>query len=235
MSTCKITFAGHSATFISIAGKQIAIDPWLLGNPLCPAALQNPKELDLIVLTHGHSDHAGDVVRVASLSSAKIAATYELAMILIGEGIDGERMIPMNKGGSVTVDGVTIRLTHAQHSSSFDSPTKGTLYAGEACGVMITAGGKSIYHAGDTELFSDLSLLGELYSPSIALLPIGDRFTMGPKEAAFAANLLGVKTAIPIHYGTFGLLTGTVAEFTEHCKEFGVAVAALAPGESLEE
>jgi L-ascorbate metabolism protein UlaG (beta-lactamase superfamily) len=235
MSTITITFAGHSATFISIAGKKIAIDPWLVGNPLCPPALHNPKDLDLIVLTHGHSDHASDVVRIASLTSAKIAATYELAMILIGEGIAGERMIPMNKGGSITEDGVTVRLTHAQHSSSFDSPTKGTLYAGEACGVMISAGGKSIYHAGDTELFSDLSLLGELYSPKIALLPIGDRFTMGPKEAAFAANLLGVRTAIPIHYGTFGLLTGTVAEFTELCKEFGVSVAALAPGESLEE
>lgn len=235
MSTFTITFAGHSATFISLAGKKIAIDPWLVGNPLCPPSLQNPKDLDLIVLTHGHSDHAGDVVRIASLCTPKIAATYELAMILIGEGIDGERIIPMNKGGSVTVDGVTIRLTHAQHSSSFDSPSKGTLYAGEACGVMITGGGKSIYHAGDTELFSDLSLLGELYAPTIALLPIGDRFTMGPKEAAFAANLLGVKTAIPIHYGTFGLLTGSVDEFTEHCKEFGVTVAALKPGESLEE
>lgn len=230
MTTPTITFAGHSAVFIEIGGKKIAIDPWLQGNPSCPQNLLNPTSLDLIVLTHGHADHASDVVRISGLNSAKIVATYELAMILIGEGIDESRVVPMNKGGSITIDSVTITLTHAQHSSSYDSPTRGTLYAGEACGVLLGTDEHCIFHAGDTELFSDLALIGELYQPQVALLPIGDRFTMGPGQAAMAAHLLGVAVAIPIHFGTFGLLTGTASEFTERCSEQDIRAVELTPG-----
>jgi L-ascorbate metabolism protein UlaG (beta-lactamase superfamily) len=232
MSSPTITFAGHSAVFIEIGEKKIAIDPWLQGNPRCPQTLMNPSDLDLIVLTHGHADHASDVVRICGLNNAKIAATYELAMIIIGEGVDSSRVIPMNKGGSVTIDSVTITLTQAQHSSSFDSPTRGTLYAGEACGVIVATDEYCIFHAGDTELFSDLALIGELYQPQVALLPIGDRFTMGPSQAAMAAHLLGVAVAIPIHYGTFDLLTGSAHIFRERCAEQEIQAIELAPGTS---
>jgi L-ascorbate metabolism protein UlaG (beta-lactamase superfamily) len=233
MSKNYITYAGHSAVFVDIHGKRVAIDPWLEGNPMCPATLRDPKALDVIVLTHGHSDHAGDAVRVARVTGAKLAATYELAMIMIAEGVQPSHVIPMNKGGAVEVSGVTIHLVNAFHSSSYDSKN-GTLYAGEACGVVLSSQGKSIYHAGDTELFSDMSLIGTRFKPSVALLPIGDRFTMGPEDAAEAARLIGCSTALPIHYKTFDLLTGTHAAFAAACKTRGVICRELEPGQSIE-
>lgn len=233
MSKNSITYAGHSAVFVDIHGRRVAIDPWLEGNPICPATLRDPKALDVIVLTHGHSDHASDAVRVAQATGAKLAATYELAMIMIAEGVQPSHVIPMNKGGSVDVSGVTIHLVNAFHSSSYDSKS-GTLYAGEACGVVLSAEGKSIYHAGDTELFSDMGLIGKRLKPSVALLPIGDRFTMGPEDAAEAARLVGCATALPIHYKTFDLLTGTYGAFAAACKTRGVTCRELEPGQSME-
>jgi L-ascorbate metabolism protein UlaG (beta-lactamase superfamily) len=233
MSKNSITYAGHSAVFVDIHGRRVAIDPWLEGNPICPATLRDPKALDVIVLTHGHSDHASDAVRVAQATGAKLAATYELAMIMIAEGVQPSHVIPMNKGGSVDVSGVTIHLVNAFHSSSYDSKS-GTLYAGEACGVVLSAEGKSIYHAGDTELFSDMGLIGKRFKPSVALLPIGDRFTMGPEDAAEAARLVGCATALPIHYKTFDLLTGTYGAFAAACKTRGVTCRELEPGQSME-
>jgi L-ascorbate metabolism protein UlaG (beta-lactamase superfamily) len=232
MSTMTITYAGHSAVFVTLGGLRVALDPWLHGNPLCPLALQTPEKLDLIVLSHGHSDHAGDAVRVAKITGAKLAATYELAMIMIGEGVPAEQVIPMNKGGVVDVAGVSVRLVHAFHSSSYDG-SHGTVYAGEPSGIVISAGSKTLYHAGDTELFSDMKLIGELYRPDVAMVPIGDRFTMGPKEAARAASWLTCGLAIPIHYKTFGLLTGTYDEFAVECDAHGVKHRELEPGESL--
>jgi L-ascorbate metabolism protein UlaG (beta-lactamase superfamily) len=229
MNQRSITYAGHSAVFLEIAGKRVAIDPWLQGNPLCPETLQNPDNLDIIALTHGHSDHAGDVVRLSKLSTAYIAATFELAMILIGEGIPAERVIPMNKGGAVRIDRVSLRLTNALHSSSYDT-ANGTVYAGEACGVMVSSPEWSVYHAGDTELFSDMRLIGELYAPDVALLPIGDRFTMGPREAARAASMVKCKLAIPIHHKTFSVLTGTSSEFSAECSKYAVEMVELQPG-----
>jgi len=232
MTKNSITYAGHSAVLINLGSTVVAIDPWLRGNPLCPPALQSPKKIDIIVLSHGHSDHASDTVRVAKETGACVAATYELAMILIGEGVPAEKVIPMNKGGSVTVDGVTISLTNAFHSSSFDTKN-GTLYAGEACGVIVKGNGATIFHAGDTSLFSDLRLIGSTFKPDVALLPIGDRFTMGPAEAAQAAAWLECKVAVPIHYKTFDLLTGTYQEFEAACKLHKIASREIAPGESM--
>jgi L-ascorbate metabolism protein UlaG (beta-lactamase superfamily) len=232
MSKNSITYAGHSAVIVHLGSTVVAIDPWLRGNPLCPPALQNPKKIDIIALSHGHSDHASDVVRVANETGALVAATYELAMILIGEGIPAEKVIPMNKGGSVTSNGVTITLTNAFHSSSYDTKS-GTVYAGEACGVLLQGNGTTIFHAGDTSLFSDLKLIGSTFKPDVALLPIGDRFTMGPSEAAQAAEWLQCKVAVPIHYKTFELLTGTYPEFEAACKELSVSSREITPGESM--
>jgi L-ascorbate metabolism protein UlaG (beta-lactamase superfamily) len=232
MTKRSITYAGHSAVFVELGGKRIAIDPWLRGNPLCPPQLQSPKGTDIIVLSHGHSDHASDAVRVQKESGALLAATYELAMIMIAEGVPSNQVIPMNKGGSVTIDNVTITLTNAYHSSSYDTKT-GTVYAGEASGIVLSSAGVSVYHAGDTSLFADIKLIGETFKPHVALLPIGDRFTMGPEEAAQAAAWSKCTLALPIHYKTFDLLTGTYEEFSRSCSKLGVESRELAPGESL--
>jgi L-ascorbate metabolism protein UlaG (beta-lactamase superfamily) len=231
MSEITVTYAGHSAVLLEVMGRHVAIDPWLKGNPLCPASLQNPSTLDLIAVTHGHSDHASDVVRLQKHTGATVAATYELAMIFVAEGVPADKVIPMNKGGTAVHAGVSITLTDAFHSSSYDGK-HGPVYAGEACGVVIAAGGSAVYHAGDTSLFSDMRLIGERYTPAIALLPIGDRFTMGPTDAAKAAALIKAKVTIPIHYKTFDLLTGTYEEFARECKALHVATAELEPGQS---
>jgi L-ascorbate metabolism protein UlaG (beta-lactamase superfamily) len=232
MTKPTITYAGHSAVFVDYGSTVVAIDPWLRGNPLCPANLHSPRKLDLIVLSHGHSDHAGDAVRVQKETGAAIAATYELAMIMIAEGVPADKVIPMNKGGSVTVKGIEVYLTNAYHSSSYDTAS-GPVYAGEACGVILSGGATRIYHAGDTSLFSDMKLIGDQFSPDVALLPIGDRFTMNPSEAAQAASWTKCKLAIPIHYKTFGLLTGRYDEFAAACDKMGIPSKELAPGESL--
>lgn len=230
-----LTYAGHSAVILNADTYVAAIDPWL-NNPLCPANLKHPQKLDLIVLTHGHADHASDVPALAQKTKAKVAATYELAQILAKEGVPESQLIFMNKGGCVTVDGLTVSLVHALHSNSFDTK-HGPVYAGEACGVVIKDGHSSIYHAGDTALFSDMKLIGEIHKPTVACLPIGDCFTMGPKDAARAAELIGAPTVVPIHYATFPLLTGTAEAFEkavhERCGDKGPKAAAVGPGQML--
>lgn len=228
----KIIYAGHSAVLIHCGEQRVAVDPWLEGNPRCPQALKNPARLDLIVLTHGHADHAGDVTRLARETGAKVCATYELAMLLGKEGIPEQSLVPMNKGGTVTIGDISVSLTHALHSNSYDT-AEGPAYAGEACGAVIAAGGSAIYHAGDTALFSDIALIGRKFAPQIAFLPIGDCFTMGPEEAAEAAKLSGCRLAVPIHYATFEALTGTSDRFEAACRKVGVEPRVLAPGASL--
>lgn len=229
----KIRYFGHSAVVVSVNGIEIGIDPWLSGNPLCPKESVNTK-IDLIALTHGHADHAGDVVRIAGQHGAKVAATYELACILKDEGVDPAKLIFMNTGGTVEVSGVSISLTPAFHSSSYDTKSRGTLYAGQPCGVVLRAGGKCLYHAGDTAVFSDMKLIGERYRPDVALLPIGDCFTMGVEDAALAAKMVGAKKVIPIHHSTFPMLAGSPGVFLELCKEQGIECCALRPGETLD-
>ncbi|RME59336.1 MAG: metal-dependent hydrolase [Candidatus Dadabacteria bacterium] len=226
------TYCGHSAVlFTTSSGKTVAIDPWLEGNPRCPEELRNPKSIDLIVLSHGHTDHAGDIFRLCKEFNCQVAATFELAMLLIRGGVSQDRVIPMNKGGTIEWEGLRVTLTHAFHSSSFELNGE-TFYAGEACSVVLSSGSGNIFHAGDTDIFSDLKLLGELYKPKVAFVPIGDVFTMGPKEAALAAKWLNCSLAVPIHYKTFPQLTGTYSEFESECRNREVVCKEVEPGQT---
>jgi L-ascorbate metabolism protein UlaG (beta-lactamase superfamily) len=232
-----ISFLGHSTVLVTLPSKKtILIDPWLDGNPSCPEQFKSFDNLDLICLTHGHSDHSGSVVELAIKTKAIVCATYELASLLNKDGVPESQLQFMNKGGSVkipSVDNISVTLTHAQHSSSYTSKDGSSNYAGEACGIVVNSEqGISIYHAGDTSLFSDMRLIKELYHPEVALLPIGDRFTMGPKEAALATKLILPSYVIPIHWGTFPLLTGTTKEFSEALVGVESELVVLNPGES---
>ncbi len=230
-----LTFLGHS-TFVgqTDAGKTFYIDPWLEGNPSCPEEHQSPRRADLIALTHGHFDHVAGVMAVYGQGGCPVAGPYELVNLIAGaDGFAEEHAGAMGKGGTVDFGGIAVTLTHAMHSSSYDAP--GT-YAGEAAGLVLTfEDGKSVYHAGDTAVFGDMKIIAELYAPDLCLLPIGSRFTMDPREAALAVELLGAKRVVPIHHSTFPPLTGTPAQFAEEVAARGLSteILALAPGESV--
>ncbi|MDX2064733.1 MAG: metal-dependent hydrolase [Fimbriimonadaceae bacterium] len=229
----QVTFAGHSAVFLSVEGSVCAIDPWLRGNPACPAELENPAALDLIVLTHGHADHAGDVLRLHAATGATVACAFELANIFAELGIPRDRLIDMGKGGTVEHGPWKVTLTHAQHSNSFDLPDGTSRYAGEACGAIVRAGDRTVYHAGDTAYFGDMAWIGARYRPDLAFLPIGDRYTMGPEDAVRAAVAIGAGQSVPVHYATFPILTATPDTFLQGCAAAGLRAQALAPGESI--
>lgn len=229
MAINSITLAGHSAVFLHADSLTMVIDPFLTGNPICPDSLRTPKAVDLIMLTHGHGDHVGDTVALAKKHNASVIAIWELANILVELGVPEDRVIPVGKGGTVAFKGIQITYTNAFHSSSIDTP-QGTRYAGEPAGIVVRDGTTSIYHAGDTCLFGDMALLRVRYKPDIALLPIGDRFTMGPEDAAEAARLVGCRVAIPIHYKTFDMLTGTAEAFTNALKGSEIEAVVLDPG-----
>jgi len=200
-----LTWLGHASFRLDTAdGKRIYVDPFLNGNPKCPESEQSPGRADVIALTHGHGDHVGDTVDIAKKTGATVVAPVELAGWLQGkQGL--ENVLDPNKGGSVEVDGTRFTMTNAFHSSSNDDGD----YTGEPCGIVVTTSdGKTIYFAGDTCVFGDMQLIGRLYSPDVAVLPIGDHYTMGPKEASLAIELLGVKRVVPCHYGTFPPLVG---------------------------
>ena len=229
----QITWLGHSAFRITTpSGKVVLIDPWLEGNPACPAALKNPARVDVILITHGHSDHVGDAVPLGLRHKPQIFYMYEISVWLSSKGLSN--VTGMSKGGTVKTGEIEATMTHAIHSSSTEDGGQ-VVYMGEPGGYIVRLpGGLTIYHAGDTGIFGDMKLIGELYSPELACLPIGDLYTMGPREAAHAIHLLGVHHVIPMHYGTFPALTGRPEALRELTKDIGgLEIYALKPGESL--
>jgi L-ascorbate metabolism protein UlaG (beta-lactamase superfamily) len=229
MPNLSITWLGHSAfSLLTPGGKTVLFDPWYTGNPSFPAG-REPKAADLILLSHGHSDHSTDAAATAKATGATVVGIYEITSWLGSKGV--QRVEPMNKGGTIATHGLRVTMTDARHSSSLDDLT----YLGEPAGFVVKLeNGQTIYYAGDTCLFGDMKIIAELYRPDIAFLPIGDRFTMGPDTAAIAAKWLGVKQVVPMHWGTFPLLTGTPAQLKEHLAGSGIEVLELSPGQTAE-
>ena len=228
-----LTWLGHAAFRIdSPAGKRIYVDPFLSGNPSCPAGEQEPDRIDLILLTHGHDDHVGDTLALAERFSCPVIAQVELRGWLSTKGLPEEMAQAANKGGTVELDGIKVTITHANHSSSaFENGT--FVYLGESCGLVIELeSGFKLYFAGDTNVFGDMALIARIYEPDLVVLPIGDHYTMGPREAAVALELLGARRCVVSHYGTFPLLTGTPEQLRELAP--GVQVEAPPPGGSIE-
>jgi L-ascorbate metabolism protein UlaG (beta-lactamase superfamily) len=229
MANGTLTWLGHASFRIdSPGGKRIYVDPWL-GGPTYPAAEKDPERIDVIVVTHGHGDHSGSAVELGKKTGARLVAIHELAGWLDGQGYPSGAGGGMGKGGTVEVDGLKFTLTNAFHSSS----TPDGSYAGEPAGVVIELeNGFRLYHAGDTCVFGDMQLIRRIYAPDLAILPIGDHYTMGPREAAVALELLGVKRCVPCHWGTFPLLTGTPAQLRELAPD--VEIVDVEPGGRIE-
>ena len=230
----KLTWLGHSTfTLTTPSGKVILIEPWVMNNPVCPAAHKKLSRIDVMLITHGHGDHIGDAVALAREHKPQIVGIYETCLWLESKGF-GEQTRPMSKGGTQKVGEIEVTMVHAIHSSGIEDDGK-VVYAGEPCGFIIRLpGGLSLYHAGDTAVFGDMKLIGELYAPEVACLPIGDLYTMGPREAALAIRLLGVHHVIPMHYDTFPVLTGTPEKLREMTRDIaGLEIHTLKPGESL--
>lgn len=193
-----ITFLGHSGFILRSANHTLVIDPFLTGNE---KARHKPEDItcDTIALTHGHQDHIGDTIEIANANHATVVAPFEVCSYLAEQGV--EQVTPCNPGGQFDTDFGYIAYTPAIHSSSYEGR-----YMGVACGIVVRIANKTFYHLGDTTIFSDMKLLGEIYQPDIAAVPIGDRFTMGPELASKATDLIDPKVAIPVHYKTFPIL-----------------------------
>jgi L-ascorbate metabolism protein UlaG (beta-lactamase superfamily) len=233
MQKLAITWLGHSTFLVRTpGGKRLLFDPWLRENPSCPEALKKPPTVDVILVSHGHSDHMGDLVLCARESGATVVGIFELCDWLGRKGL--QNVEPMNKGGSQQVAGLTITMTDARHSSGFIDGGQ-MIYMGEPAGFVIRLEDqRTLYFAGDTALFGDMQLIGERYTPEIAFLPIGDRYTMGPADAARACQMLGVRQVVPMHWGTFPVLTGTPGELKRLVEPKGIQVLELKPGQTAE-
>ncbi|GGE17233.1 UPF0173 metal-dependent hydrolase [Marinithermofilum abyssi] len=227
----KILFHGHSCFEIRHEGHTLLIDPFLTGNP---AAKVKPEKLkpDFILLTHGHNDHVGDTVAIAKANDAMVIAPFELATWL---GWQGVNVHPLHIGGAHEFPFGKVKLTQAFHGSGYTVDDKQQIvYLGMPAGLLLTLGGKRIYHAGDTGLFSDMKLIGMKGGVDLALLPIGDNFTMGPEDALLAAEWVGAKRVIPMHYNTFPLIEQDASAFVAELEKKGIQGEILQPGQGTE-
>lgn len=220
----KIIFLGHAAFKIETEEAKILIDPFLTGNPLAPIKASDIKDCDIVLVTHDHGDHVGDTVDICKRTGATLVAIYDLAVYLQEQGV--EKVEGMNIGGTTDIKGVKITMVKAFHSATRGSPV----------GFVIHVPGASIYHAGDTQVFGDMKIIGELYKPDYALLPISGYYTMGPEEAALATEFLKPKIVIPMHYNTFPVIRQDPNRFAELVKQRTpeVRVVILKPGEEIE-
>ena len=228
-----ITWLGHSTFLLDLpSGQRLLTDPWL-DNPRCPPALSRPDALarvDLILISHGHDDHLADAAAVSRATGAPVVCLFEIGEYLKEKGLQGVR--DMGLGGTVTVAGLEISMVPAVHTSSVVENDE-IVYLGVPTGFVVKMeDGRSFYFAGDTALFGDMRLIGEVHKPEIAFLPIGDHYTMGPDAAARAAALLGVRQVVPMHFGTFPVLTGTPDRLKRLVEPASVDVLVLTPGET---
>jgi L-ascorbate metabolism protein UlaG (beta-lactamase superfamily) len=229
----KLTWLGHATFKVETPeGKTILIDPWVEGNPACPENLKQLHQLDVMLITHGHFDHIADAVALAKRHKPTVVAIWEICQWLASKGV--ENTVDMNKGGTAAVSDLRVTMVHADHSCGILDDGK-IIYGGDPCGYVIRfSSGFKLYHAGDTNVFGDMKIIAELYQPDLACLPIGDHYTMSPREAAYAIRLLGVKAVIPMHYGTFPILKGSPEALKELTRDIrDLEIFALKPGETL--
>ncbi len=229
----ELTWLGHSTFRLETpGGRTVIIDPWVMGNPACPPSEKSVKKVDVLLCTHGHFDHIGDAVAIAKQHNPQVVGIFELVSWMQRKGV--QQIAPMNKGGSQQVGDIRVTMVHADHSCGIQEDDGTIVYGGEPCGYVIElATGLKIYHAGDTNVFGDMAIIRELYAPEIVMLPIGDLFTMSPREAAYACSLLRPRWVVPMHFGTFPPLTGTPAELKRMIGDTGACVMEMQPGQTI--
>lgn len=225
----KLTWLGHATFRIESGSQTVLVDPWVMGNPLCPEKEKTVKKVDVMLCTHGHFDHIGDAVQIAKQHNPTVVGIFELCAWMEKKG--AKKTSPMNKGGTQALGNIKVTMVHADHSCGILDGDQ-IIYGGEACGFVIEfQNGLKIYHAGDTAVFGDMQIIRELYAPDIALLPIGDHYVMSPREAAYACKLLKPRAVVPMHFGTFPVLTGTPAQLKQLAKD--VEVVEMKPGQTM--